>query len=330
MSIFAAEKTNLTRDAQEFIDALAEKNDPPLYTLAPEEARQVLVDAQSGNVRKPDADIRDMVLNVGPTGKVAVRLVRPKGAKEHLPCIFYLHGGGWIMGNRQTHDRLIRELAVETGAAVVYPEYDPAPEVQYPVSLEQSYAVLEHVARSGPELGVDPRGIVIAGDSAGGNMATVLSMLSRERGGPDIIFQLLFYPVTDANFDTKSYREFADGPWLTRKAMKWFWDAYAPDQNRRREKNASPLMASGADLGRLPPALIITAENDVLRDEGEEYARKLDEAGVRVACVRVNGAMHDFVMLDALAETMAAKTAMRLAVAEMKMAFQSVFPGHAK
>lgn len=328
MSLFTAlEKPNLNVDAQEFMDALDSKGQPPIYTLTPEKARQVLIDAQSEAAAiKRDVEIKDIKMNVGPTGSVNVRILKPKGAKDHLPSVFYLHGGGWVMGGKETHDRLVRQICVEAGVAVIFPEYGLAPEVKYPVSLEQCYAVLEHVGRNARELGLDPDGIVVAGDSAGGAMATVLTMLSRERGGPRILFQMLFYPVADHDFDTHSYKEFAEGPWLTRKAMRWFWDNYLPDIDRRDERNASPLRARDEDLDGMPPALIITAENDVLRDEGEEYARRLDDAGISVTCVRVNGAIHDFVMLDALASTPATKTAIALAVAEIKKAYQATFP----
>lgn len=326
MSIFHAQKPALTRITQDFIDALAEKNDPPLYTLSPEEARQVLLTAQSGRTSRPDAETLDRDLPVGPTGKVKVRLVKPKGAKDKLPCIFYFHGGGWVMGDMQTHDRLVRELAVSVGAAVVFVQYDPSPEAQYPVPLEQAYAAIEHVASNAAEFGIDPDGFVVAGDSVGGNMATVMAMFSRERGGPKIIFQLLFYPVTGADFDTGSYKEFADGPWLTRKAMQWFWDQYSPDAAKRKDRHAAPILADDSELAGLPPALVITAENDVLRDEGEAYARRLDAAGVKAASVRFNGTIHDFVMLDALAESTPARAALVLAAAEVKNAFQGIFP----
>ena len=327
MSLFTLEKPELALDVQNFMDDFEAKNPPPMYTLSPESARQALIDAQAeAAVKKPEVDIKDMKLNIGPTGGVNVRIVKPKGSHEFMPCVFYLHGGGWVLGGKETHDRLIRQIAVEAGVAVVFPEYGLAPDVRYPVPLEQCYAVLEHIGRNAKEMGLDPEGLVIAGDSAGGLMATVLAMMSRERGGPNIIFQLLFYPVTDAGFDTKSYKDFAEGPWLSKKAMHWFWDNYLPDLDRRAERNASPLRARDEDLRELPPALVITAENDVLRDEGEEYARRLDDAGVEAACVRVNGAMHDFVMLDALANTSATKTAIALAVAEIKKAFQATFP----
>ena len=327
MSLFTLEKPDLTVDTQDFVDAQEMAGAEPLYTLAPEAARQVLVDAQAAaSAAKPDADIKDITIDVGPTGSVQVRIVKPRGAKDRMPCVLYMHGGGWVLGGRDTHDRLIRELAVEAGVAVALPEYGLAPEIKYPVSIEQCYAVLEHLGRNARDMGLDPDGIVLAGDSAGGLMATVLAMLAHERGGPNVIFQLLFYPVADADFDTRSYKDFAEGPWLTKKAMKWFWDSYLPDLDRRMERNASPLRARDEDLESLPPALIITAENDVLRDEGEEYARRLDDCGVKVSCVRMLGTIHDFMMLDALANTAPARTGMTLAVAAIKKAFQATFP----
>lgn len=327
MSLFTLDKPTLSIAIQDFMDDVDAKGQPPLYQQTPENARQTLLDAQTESpVEKPDADVADINLPVGPTGNINVRVVKPKGAKGRLPCVVYLHGGGWVMGGKETHDRLIRELAVQGGVAVVFPEYGLAPETQYPVPLEQCYAVLEHIARNSREMGFDGDGIVLAGDSAGGAMATVLSMLSRERGGPRVLLQVLFYPVTNHDFDTKSYREFSDGPWLTRKAMKWFWDKYLPDVSRRDERNASPLRARDDELEGLPPTLVITAENDVLRDEGEAYARRLDDAGVPTASVRMNGAIHDFVMLNALAGTPQTRMAIHLAVTEIKKAFQTTFP----
>lgn len=251
-----------------------------------------------------------------------MRIIRPKGSKDKIPSMLYLHGGGWVAGGKETHDRLVRQLAVESGVAVVFPNYGLAPDFKYPVQLEQCYGVLEYMGLHSEKLGFDPDGFVVAG----GNMATVMTMLARERGGPKIIFQLLFYPVTDADMDTKSYRDFADGPWLTKKAMKWYWDSYLPDVDRRDERNASPLRARDEDLESMPATLIITAENDVLRDEGEEYARRLDDLGVNVSCVRMNGVTHDFAMLNAVASSASTKTAIALAVAEIKRAFQVTFP----
>jgi acetyl esterase len=225
----------------------------------------------------------------------------------------FFHGGGWILGGVDTHDRLIHEIAEGTQAAVVFVDYDRSPESQYPVAVEEAYAATQYVAEHGPELGVDAHRLAIAGDSVGGNMVAVVSLLAKERKGPAIRFQVLFYPVTDANFDTASYNEFADGPWLTREAMKWFWNAYQPDEAKRKDPHVSPLQASVDQLKGLPPALIIMDENDVLRDEGEAYAHKLAQAGVPVTAVRQLGTIHDFVMLNGLSDTPPTRGAIAMA-----------------
>lgn len=313
MGLFSSDKPFLTPDTQTFIDTLEARDAPPLDKLSPEEARKVLSDAQAYPKDMPPADIKDVDLRVGPTGKVPVRFVRPEGAQGKLPFILYIHGGGWVMGDKHTHERLIRELAAGTNAAVVFPEYTPSPEAQYPIPVEQIYAVLTHVAENADTYDLDASRIVVAGDSVGGNMAAVTALLAKERGGPKLAFQLLLYPVTDADFSTDSYKTFVSGPWLTRDSMRWFWDAYLPDERRREEAMASPLCADVERLRGLPPALVITDENDVLRDEGEAYARKLMAAGVPTACVRYLATQHDFLMLNALAHTAPARAALRQA-----------------
>jgi len=215
----------------------------------------------------------------------------------------------------------VRELAVGAGAAVVFPEYRLSPEAKYPTAIEECYSVVKWVAEHGREHGMDPERLAVAGDSVGGNMTAAVTLLSRERGGPVIQFQLLFYPVTDAAFDTVSYHQFAEGYYLRRDAMMWFWDQYTRNPGERREITASPLRASTEQLQGLPPALVITAEADVLRDEGEAYANKLREAGVRVTSARFQGTIHDFVMLNALAHTAAARGAIALATAWLREGF---------
>jgi acetyl esterase len=230
----------------------------------------------------------------------------------------YFHGGGWILGDRDTHDRLIREIAVGAETAVVFVEYARSPEARYPVAIEQAYAATRYVADNGAGLRVDPLRLAVAGDSVGGNMAASVTLMAKQRRGPKIALQLLFYPVTHAGFDTPSYTRFADGPWLTKRAMQWFWDAYLPDSASRNEPTATPLNASLDQLAGLPEALVMTDENDVLRDEGEAYARKLSNAGVRVTSMRYNGTIHDFVMLNALADTPATRAAIAQAVGALK------------
>jgi acetyl esterase len=313
-------KPGLEPETQKFIDGLTAAGGPPLYTLTPTAAREVLASAQRQPVRKLPASIEDTTFPVGPTGSVRIRIVRPEGAKGTLPVVMHFHGGGWILGDKETHDRMTREIAVGANAAVVFVDYDRSPEAKYPTAIEQAYAATQYVAEHGTELGVDPSRLALLGDSVGGNMTAAVTLLAKKRGGPKIAFQVLMYPVTDANFETGSYTTFAEGPWLTRAAMQWFWDAYLPDVDERQQPTATPLNASLAELKGLPEALIIVDENDVLRDEGEAYARKLSQAGVRVTSVRYNGTIHDFVLLNAIAETPAVRGAIQQANAALKAA----------
>ncbi len=312
---------HLTIDTAKFIDDVEKNTTRPLYELTPEQARQVLLDAQSLPVAKPAAEIEDIRIPVGTDRVLPVRIVRPHNAPKVLPVIFYIHGGGWVMGDEKTHDRLIRELAVGVEAAVVFPIYPPSPEARYPQAIKEMFAALQYIVKEAESLNFNTSKLVVAGDSVGGNMATVMALMAKENGSPKIAFQLLFYPVTDANFDTQSYNDFANGPWLTKKAMQWFWDAYAPNEDQRKEVTASPLQADVHHLEGLPPTLIITAENDVLRDEGEAYARKLIQAGVDVSSVRVNNTTHDFVMLNALAKSKPARLALNMAIAILRRVF---------
>src|SRR5260221_7435904 len=289
-------RIQLEPEAQAFAEA--EALTPLLFTLGPEQGRLALDEAQSGRVRKHPVDIEDLTITDGPSVQLALRILRPQDARTPLPVIVYIHGAGWVFGSTQTHDRLVRELAVGAEAAVVFPVYRLSPEARYPTALEECYMAARWVARRGQEHGLDGQRLAVAGDSVGGNMAAAVTLLSRERGEPDIRLQLLFYPVTDATFDTASYHQFAEGYHLRRDAMMWFWDQYTRHPGERNEITASPLRAGVAQLKRLPPALIITAEADVLRDEGEAYANKLRQAGVRVTAVRVQGTIHHLVTLD--------------------------------
>jgi acetyl esterase len=304
-----------------FIEELDAKGGKPLYKLSPADARKVLETIQSQPVKKLDAKIEDLTIPGGPTKEISIRIVRPANyTGGPLPVVMYFHGGGWILGSKNTHDRLIREIANGANAAVVFVNYTPSPEAKYPVPIEQAYAATKYIAENGRKLNLDSSRLAVAGDSVGGNMATVVAMLAKQRRGPRIAYQLLFYPVTDASFDTMSYREFADGPWLTKAAMEWFWNAYAPDVAERKNPTASPLQASLDELSGLPPALVITDENDVLRDEGEAYADKMMQAGVSVTAVRYLGAIHDFVMLNPISDTTAARSAIQLANSTLRKA----------
>ncbi|MFJ6668166.1 alpha/beta hydrolase [Streptomyces sp. NPDC091383] len=308
--------------AAAFAEATA--NPPYLFDLGPVEGRKAVDEVQSGETAKPTVDEEWVNVQGGPTGSVRARVVRPAGATGTLPVIVYIHGAGWVFGNAHTHDRLVRELAVGARAAVVFPEYDLSPEARYPVAIEQNYAVAQWVVREGAERGLDATRIAVAGDSVGGNMSAALTLMAKERGDVPLLQQVLFYPVTDASFDTPSYHEFAEGYFLRRDAMRWFWDQYTTDEKQRAEITASPLRATLEQLTGLPPALVVTGEADVLRDEGEAYAARLRAAGVPVTAVRYQGIIHDFVMLDALRATHAAEAAIAQAVAVLRTALGTV------
>ncbi|MGC0386060.1 alpha/beta hydrolase [Streptomyces sp. SAI-129] len=304
--------------AAAFAEATA--NPPYLFDLPPAEGRKAVDDVQSGDIAKPDVDEEWITVSGGPTGSVRARIVKPAGTNGALPVILYIHGAGWVFGNAHTHDRLVRELATGAEAAVVFPEYDLSPEARYPVAIEQNYAVAQWIVQQGAAKGLDGSRLAVAGDSVGGNMTAALTLMAKERGDIPLVQQVLFYPVTDAAFDTGSYHQFAEGYFLRRDGMQWFWDQYTTDEDQRAEITASPLRATTEQLTGLPPALVITGEADVLRDEGEAYAAKLRKAGVPVTAVRYQGVIHDFVMLNALRETHAAEAAINQAVSVLRTA----------
>jgi acetyl esterase len=305
--------------ARAFADAAASAK--PLYELSYADARKVLATVQADTIpASAPTSTQDLVWKIGPTGAVRIRIVRPEGAEGALPAVLYYHGGGWVMGDRNTHDHLIRELAVQAQAAVIFVEYDNAPEVRYPVNNEQAYAALAHVAANGAALGIDGSRLAVAGDSAGGNMAIAVSLMAEQRKGPQIAHQLLFYPVTDDVSDNASYQAYGSGPFLTRKAMDYFLGANYPAESRD-DILAFPLKAPVEQLAGLPATTIIVAENDLLRDEGEAFGRKLLEAGVAVTSTRYNGTMHDFVMLNPLADTQAARAAIAQGAQQLRAAF---------
>jgi acetyl esterase/lipase len=313
--------SSLEPAAQAFIEATS--TPPFLYQLPPAEGRAAVDQVQASAIVKPDVEEQWVTVEDGPTGSIRVRIVRPPETSGPLPVILYVHGAGWVFGNAHTHDRLVRDLAVGADAAVVFPEYDRSPEVGYPVALEQSYAVAQWVTRAGSANRLDATRMAVSGDSVGGNMATALTLLAKQRGDVAFVQQVLFYPVTDAAFDTGSYEQFAEGYFLTREGMRWFWDQYTTDESERGEITASPLRATLEDLSGLPPALVITAEADVLRDEGEAYAAKLRSAGVPTTAVRYGGTIHDFVMLNPLHDTYAARAAVAQTVAVLKAALRA-------
>jgi acetyl esterase len=302
-------KPALEAAAQAF--AAATSNPPFLHDLGPVEGRRAVDRVQEGDVPAPDADVEDLVVSGGPSGQVSIRVFRPAGAQGRLPVVLYIHGAGWVFGNAHTHDRLVRELTVRAQAATVFVNYSLSPEAKYPTAIEEIYATLLWISQEGSAHGLDPARVAVAGDSVGGNMAAATTLLAKQRKGPELAAQLLFYPVTDANFDTRSYEQFASGYFLSRDGMKWFWDQYTTDPAERAKITASPLRASLEELAGLPQALVIVAEADVLRNEGEAYAGKLRAAGVPTTAVLYQGIIHDFVMLNALRDTCAARAATR-------------------
>ena len=310
---------SLEPSARAFLDELNSSGGPQIYELSVKDARGVLTGAQAGPVDKLPADIEDLTI----PGDVSVRIVRPKGSSSTLPAVVYFHGGGWVLGDADTHDRLVREIANGAEVAVVFVNYTRSPEAKYPVAIEQAYTATKYVAENGKKHNLDGSRLAVAGDSVGGNMAAAVTLLAKERKGPQIAYQVLFYPVTDANFDTGSYKEFATNYFLTREAMKWFWNHYAPIADVRQKSTASPLQASVEELKGLPPALVITGEFDVLRDEGEAYAAKLNEAGVRVTAVRYLGIIHDFVMLNVVTKSPQARSAIALATSNLREALKN-------
>jgi acetyl esterase len=311
---------SLEPTTQQFLDELAESGAFPLSGRSAGSVRAALAGLQSKPIGRPNANIEDLTFPVGPAGAVPVRIVRPKSAVGIIPVVMFFHGGGWVAGDVGTHDRLVREIAVAVHAAVVFVGFGRAPEVHFPIAVEEAYAATQYVVNNAERLNLDGTRLAVVGDGSGGNMAAAVTIMSKQRRGPKIVFQVLFYPPTAADFAAGSYQECSNVPWLTKQDMEWFWDLYLPGRNDRAEVIATPLSATIDQLRGLPEALLITAELDVLRDEGESYARKLQEACVRTTCTRYIGMIHDFVMLNALADTPAARGALGQAVAALRTA----------
>jgi acetyl esterase len=302
-------------EIQAFLDRLAASGRPPLHQQAPAEARRYYVDDSPALVGPPApvAAVADRVVP-GPAGDLGVRVFTPDGSPP-FPIVVWFHGGGWVVGTLDTYDPLCRALAAAVPAVVVSVDYRLAPEHRYPAAVEDAYAATLWASRNAAALGGAQDRLVVAGDSAGGNLAAVVALGARDRGGPAIAFQLLVYPVLDAAADTASWREHAEGFYLTAAGMRWYWDHYlggadggAPD--------ASPLRA--AFVGGLPPGLVITAEHDILRDEGEAYAARLAEAKVAATASRYPGMVHGFFRWRAM--TGAADAALQEAAAAIRSA----------
>ena len=317
-SVKAENDPHIFTDVRKFLKVLNSGAGKPIEQLSPAEARKVLIDAQN-SVTVNYSGIEESERTIMQDGeKVNIHVIKPTGAGTDAPVFVFIHGGGWVLGDYPTHRRLVRDLVVASGAVAVFPDYTPSPEAHYPTAINQIYAVTKWVSVHGDEIGVDGENLAVVGNSVGGNMTASVVLMAKEKKGPAIKLQAMLWPVTDANFDTGSYKELGEGRFLTRNMMIWFWDNYLPDKKARKEIYASPLEASVEQLKGLPPTLIQTAENDVLRDEGEAYARKLDEAGVPVTLTRYGGLIHDYGLLNPLAEVPAVKTALLQAAAVIR------------
>lgn len=308
----------LDREAEAFLKQLAEAGGPALNEMAPAEARRMAEQLASlGGEAEPVASLVDRTIP-GPAGAIPVRIYTPAG-EGPLPVLLYFHGGGWVIGSPDTVHSTCALLANRAGAVVVSVDYRMAPEHKFPAAAEDCYAATAWVAENARSFGGDPQRIAVSGDSAGGNLAAVVALMAREKGYPQLAYQVLIYPVTDHSFDTPSYRENGTDYFLTTAMMEWFWNHYINGDEDGRDWRASPLQV--ADASNLPPAFVITAEFDPLRDEGEAYARKLAEAGNTVTLKRYLGQIHGFCTL--LGAMPAGRQALEEAAAHLRLAFAS-------
>jgi len=318
----ASKDPQIESNTRGFLKMLNSGTGKPLEQLEPKEARAILVGAQA-SIKVDLSGVIFTEKTINQDGQsIKLNIVRPANVKGILPVFMFFHGGGWVLGDFPTHQRMVRDLVVESGAVAVFVNYTPSPEAHYPVAINQAYAATKWVAENGAQIGVDGKRLAVAGNSVGGNMAAVVALMAKDKKGPSIKLQVLFWPVTNANFETESYKLFATDRFLTKNLMMWMWDNYTTDANERKEIYASPLQATVDQLRGLPAALVLTAENDILRDEGEAYARKLDEAGVKVTATRFNGMIHDWGLLNAISTIAGTKSAMLQAGAELKEALK--------
>jgi acetyl esterase/lipase len=311
----------LSRGVKAFLKVLNSSAGPPLETLPPLAAREVLVNAQA-SVPVDFSGIEESEKTITADGyTIKLNIARPAGIKGQLPVFIFIHGGGWVLGDYPTHKRMVRDLVVLTGFAGVFVNYTRTPDARYPQAINEIYAATKWVAEHGDEIEVDGKNLAVVGNSVGGNMTAVTALKAKEKGGPNIKLHIMMWPVTDANFETESYKQFGEKRFLTAPLMKWMFDLYAAD-TQRKEIYVSPLQATLEQLKGLPPALIQVAESDILRDEGEAYGRKLDAAGVKVTTVRYDGMIHDFGLLNGLAEEPAVRSLFEHAAAELKRYLQ--------
>ncbi len=304
-----------TAGVQAFLNVLNAGNGKPMEQLTPQEARQILIGAQKG-VTLPSAQVSEKIITVNGQS-ITLKIVKPDNATGTLPVFMFFHGGGWVLGDFPTHERLIRDLVRSSGAAAVYVDYTPSPEAHFPVAINQAYEATKWVAEHGQEIGVDGGRLGLVGNSVGGNMVASVALQARQFNGPKIRYNVMLWPVTDANFNSASYNQYENGYFLTKNMMKWFWDNYTTSASDRNNILASPLRATTEQLKGFPQTLIQTAELDVLRDEGEAFGRKLDAAGVPVTVTRYNGMIHDYGLLNPLSQEPTVKTALEQAGAEL-------------
>jgi acetyl esterase/lipase len=326
--IEVADDPRLSRGVKAFLKVLNSAGGPPLETLPPLEARKVLVGAQA-SAPVDLSGIEESEKTITADGyRIKLNIVRPEGITGKLPVFIFIHGGGWVLGDYPTHKRMVRDLVVLTGFAGVFVNYTRTPDARYPQAINEIYAATRWVAEHGEEIDVDGNNLAVVGNSVGGNMTAVTALKAKEQGGPAIKLHIMMWPVADANFETESYKQFSEKRFLTAPLMKWMFDLYATDAQRQ-EIYVSPLQATVEQLKGLPPALIQVAESDILRDEGEAYGRKLDEAGVKVTTVRYDGMIHDFGLLNGLAEEPAVRSLFEHAAAELKEYLQREGDKHA-
>ena len=318
----ASKDPQIESNTRGFLKVLNSGTGKPLEQMAPKDARAILVGAQA-SVKVDLSGVTFTEKTITQDGQsIKLNIVRPANVKGILPVFMFFHGGGWVLGDFPTHQRMVRDLVVESGAVAVFVNYTPSPEAHYPVAINQAYAATKWVAKNGKQIGVDGKRLAVTGNSVGGNMAAVVALMAKDKKSPSIKLQVLFWPVTNAYFETESYNLFGKDRFLTKNLMMWMWDNYTTDANQRKEIYASPLQATVEQLRGLPTALIQTAENDILRDEGEAYARKLDEAGVKVTATRFNGMIHDWGLLNVISTIPGTKSAMLQAGAELKKALK--------
>jgi acetyl esterase len=309
---------HLSKGVKEFLKLLNAPGGEPLEEMSALDARQVLVDAQA-SVKVDLSGIEESEKIISADGhSIKLNIVRPAGVKETLPVFIFIHGGGWVLGDYPTHKRMVRDLVVLSGVAGVFVNYTRTPDAAYPQAINEIYAATKWVAENGAEIYVDGKKLAVVGNSVGGNMTAVTTIKAKENKGPEIKLQIMMWPIVDASFDTESYKLFGKDRFLTTPLMKWMYDMYIKDPKKRQDIHASPLQASIEQLKGLPPALIQVAENDILRDGGEAYGRKLDEAGVKVTTVRYDGMIHDFGLLNGLAELPPVRSLFVQAAAELK------------